>query len=156
MKKLLLTLLIILIAASAFGQEASAPSHQYKAAVIINPLGLLLGTLVLGVTDITVDVQFALSKSLALGIEPELAIGSVSGFGAWGGVLFFPFGNALQGMFIKLYGGAFSFDSDLYPSALVSVGFQNIWGGFVFSPSIGLKYAGSLMFDWKLNIGFAF
>jgi hypothetical protein len=134
-------------------EPAKEPSRHFV--MLFNPIGNVLGSVLLGGVDITADLQFALSKSIAIGVEPEIIVGDFSGFGIWGGVLFFPMGTAPEGLFIKVYGGYGSFGGWDFAMAMASVGYQFIWGGFVFSPDVGIQYARILGFHWRLNIGFA-
>ncbi len=134
-------------------EPTKGPSRHFV--MLFNPIGNVLGSVLLGGVDITADLQFALSKSIALGVEPEIAVGGFSGFGVWGGVLFFPMAKAPEGLFVKVYGGYASFEGWGFPLAMAAVGYQFIWGGFVFSPDIGIQYTGMLGFHWRLNVGFA-
>lgn len=129
------------------------PSRHFV--MLFNPIGTVLGSLIIEGVDITVDFQFALSKSIAIGVEPEIIVGYFTGFGVWGGVLVFPMGTAPEGLFIKLYGGYGRIDGYGFPQAMAAVGYQFIWGGFVFSPDVGIQYFGEIGFHWRLNVGFA-
>ncbi|MCX7040090.1 MAG: hypothetical protein NT005_13270 [Spirochaetes bacterium] len=134
-------------------EPTKEPSRHFV--MLFNPIGNVLSSVLLDSVDISADLQFALSKSLAIGVEPEIAVGDFSGFGVWGGVLFFPMGKAPEGLFIKVYGGYASFEGWGFAQAMAAVGYQFIWGGFVFSPDVGLQYFGEIGFHWRLNIGFA-
>jgi hypothetical protein len=134
-------------------EPAKEPSRHFV--MLFNPIGNVLGSVLSNSVDITADLQFALSKSIAIGVEPEIIVGDFSGFGIWGGVLFFPMGTAPEGFFIKVYGGYGSIEGYGYPQVMAAVGYQFILGGFVFSPSIGAQYFGKIGFHWRLNIGFA-
>ncbi|MCX7039260.1 MAG: hypothetical protein NT005_09050, partial [Spirochaetes bacterium] len=134
-------------------EPTKEPSRHFV--MLFNPIGTVLGSLMIEGVDITTDLQFALSKSIAIGVEPEIAVGDFSGFGIWGGVLFFPMGTAPEGLFIKVYGGYGSFGGWDSAQVMASVGYQFIWGGFVFSPDVGIQYFGTIGFHWRLNVGFA-
>jgi hypothetical protein len=134
-------------------EQTKGPSRHFV--MLFNPIGNVLSSLILNGVDVTADLQFVLSKSIAIGVEPEVAVGYFSGFGAWGGVLFFPMGKAPEGLFIKVYGGYGSFEGYGFLEAMASVGYQFIWGGFVFSPDVGVQYIGVFGFHWRLNVGFA-
>ncbi|MBE3065179.1 MAG: hypothetical protein IMZ69_09205 [Spirochaetes bacterium] len=105
--------------------------------------------------NVSTDLQFALSKSIALGVEPQIFVGYLTGFTVWGGVLLFPMASAPEGLFIKVYVGYGFIDGFDFFQAMAAVAYQFIWGGFVFSPNVGFQYAGILVFHWELNIGFA-
>jgi hypothetical protein len=134
-------------------EPTKGPSRHFV--MLFNPIGNVLGSLMLDSVDITADLQFALSKSIAIGVEPEIMVGNFTGFGVWGGVLFFPMGKAPEGLFIKVYGGYGSIEGWGYPQAMAAVGYHFIWGGFVFSPDVGVQYFGEIGFHWRLNVGFA-
>jgi hypothetical protein len=134
---------------------APAPEKKRKVVVNFNPLGNVISSIIIEGLDVTADAQFTISKTLALGIEPEIAIGWISGAGVWGGALFYPFATAPEGLFIKAYAGFGSFDGYGTFEALAACGYQFVWGGFVFSPELGVQYMGELGFHWRLDIGFA-
>jgi len=134
-------------------EPTKGPSRHFV--MLFNPIGNVLGSVLLDSVDVTADLQFALSKSIAIGVEPEVAVGNFSGFGIWGGVLFFPMGTAPEGLFIKIYGGYGFFEGWDFAMAMAAVGYQFIWGGFVFSPDVGIQYSGTIGFHWRLNVGFA-
>lgn len=136
---------------------AEAPAAEKKRHVVVNfnPLGNIISSIIVEGVDLSADVQFAVSKVIALGFEPEIALGYYSGFGLWGGALFFPLATAPEGLFIKAYLGYGSFDSYGTFEIMAACGYQFIWGGFVFSPELGVQYAGTFGFHWRLNIGFA-
>lgn len=144
-------------AAAAPAGPAQAPTTEKKRHVVVNfnPLGNIISSLIIEGVDVTADAQFVLSKFVALGVEPEIALGYYSGFSVWGGALIFPLAAAPEGLFIKAYAGYGSFEGYGTFTIMAACGWQFIWGGFVFSPELGLQYAGTLGFHWRLNIGFA-
>jgi hypothetical protein len=140
-------------AATATG--TAAPGPKRRLVVNFNPIGNIISSFIIRGVDITADVQYALSKSIALGAEPEIALGGMSGFGVWGGVLWFPLATAPEGLFVKAYAGLGMFGGHAVFELMAACGWQFLWGGFVFSPEIGFQYVGLFGFHWRLNIGFA-
>jgi hypothetical protein len=131
---------------------APAPAPKYHMVMNFNPLGVVLSSILASGLDFWMDMQFPVSKVVAVGVEPEILVGYYSGFGLYGGALFFPLSTAPEGLFIRAYGGVFYFDGYIFPELWGTVGYQFIWSGFVFSPEIGYGLSG---FRWALNIGFA-
>lgn len=134
-------LVLVILAVLGPGLSASEGGEEGLLVLTVNPLGLVLGSLVTGGLDLAVDCRLSLSPRLAAGLEPELAFGDYAGFALQAGLLYFPLATAPEGFNLRVYGGYGRFGGE--GSALLSLtaGWQFLGERLVFCPEIGFRYA---------------
>jgi len=157
-KTALLSALLAFLALSGAVAQAGGETGPGagRLAFTFNPLAPIAGAFVLGGLDLTVDLQWTFSPLLVASIEPELALGSTSGFALDGGLLLYPLATAPKGFFVSARGGLADFDGKVSPLIGLGLGYQISTGHFVFSPELGFRYAYQFGLLLKPSLGWVF
>lgn len=115
-----------------------------------------------GALNLHAEYQIALDNHFALALSPAI----ISGFGSWGyslkpGILFHPFGNQLDGIYIGLYGGIYGGSySNFYGSLYGGLSIDAIKNEkdyfFQTSAAIEAGWKFRLFQDNLINLGYGF
>ncbi len=139
----------------------SEEAPRYRASITLDPLGILLTTLILNMPGAAVGADIALADNVSLWLEPGYYVSNnlfyFSNFSGtllqmWVGANFWPTGNALKGFFVGPRLGvnfvSISYNPDPTASGsgalfigMAQAGYQFVWGGFTLSLGGGVGYA---------------